>query len=70
VSDTSNIRIIIDNLTFNVGGAADADEKVRTIIATLDSLHEVMPHPELIGGFIDLSDIRNVRREFIFEILQ
>jgi len=62
VADAANIRIIIDNIEFNVGGVAHADEKVRTIIEILDN------HPSLglVPGFFDL---RELRRDFIFEIL-
>ena len=63
VSDTANIRILIDYWEFNVGGVMNADEKVRTIIAMLDA----MPNQELMRGFTDL---REIRPQFFFEILQ
>ena len=63
VSDTNNIRILIDYWEFNVGGVIGADEKIRTIIAML----EAMPDQEMMRGFTDL---RNLGSHFFFEILQ
>lgn len=64
VSDTSNIRIRVNNMEFNVGGGiADADEKIRWIAAVADELSD-------IPGFMNLSEIRNTRNEHFFEILQ
>ncbi|MCL2456918.1 MAG: FtsQ-type POTRA domain-containing protein [Defluviitaleaceae bacterium] len=61
VNDSANIRIIVRNKEFNVGGVANADEKIRTIAAVL----ETMPNADLIPGFMDL---REVRKEYFFEI--
>jgi len=61
VNDSANIRIIVRNKEFNVGGVANADEKIRTIAAVL----EEMPNADLIPGFMDL---REVRKEYFFEI--
>lgn len=62
VADTSNTRILIHNLEFNVGCATDADEKVRVIAAVLDGL----PGMALYHGFFDL---REIREEYFFTIL-
>jgi|GEM_PF-267333 len=61
VNDPTNIRIIISNKEFNVGGVSNADEKIRTISAVLDT----MPNADLIPGYMDL---REIRREYFFEI--
>jgi len=63
VRDTSNIRIVIDNIEFNVGGASQADEKVRTIVAILEDF----PHRGLVPGSVDM---RIIGRQFVLEILQ
>ncbi|MCL2356823.1 MAG: FtsQ-type POTRA domain-containing protein [Defluviitaleaceae bacterium] len=62
VADSANIRILIDNIEFNVGGVTHADEKVRTIIQIL----ETHPGVGLVPGFVDL---REIRRDYIFQIL-
>jgi len=53
VTDTFNTRIRFPNFEFNVGDARDADEKVRTIAAVLQSLPEVATY----RGFMDLREI-------------
>jgi len=53
VRDTSNIRILIYNIEFNVGGEESADEKIRTIIAILDAL----PNADTIRADVDLSEV-------------
>lgn len=64
VADSANIHIIIDrNMVFNVGGISNADEKVRTIIAILDTF----PDAGRIPGFIDL---REIAPQYFFEIWQ
>ena len=64
VSDSANIRIIIGNKEFNVGGGIHgADEKVRTILQVLAA----MPYPELMRGFMDM---RELRPQYFFEMLQ
>jgi cell division septal protein FtsQ len=67
VSDASNIRIRIYNIEFNVGGVTNADEKVRTIVAMLESMREEGLYPELLPGFVDMSD---TAPEYFFTILQ
>jgi len=62
VSDTANTRILVGYVEFNVGGIRDADLKVRTIIG----LMEAMPDANLARGFFDL---REIRSEYVFEIL-
>jgi len=66
VSDAANIRINIMNIEFNVGGISDADEKIRTIDAILQS----KPNVGLIPGFMDLRDLRQLHGEYVFEMLQ
>ena len=63
VSDTNNIRILINYLEFNVGDVVDADEKVRTIIAMLEST----PNVEILRGFVSM---RRIDRQYFLEILQ
>ena len=63
VSDTSNIRILVNYWEFNVGGVMGADEKLRVMIAML----EAMPDEDMMRGFTDL---RNLGSHFFFEILQ
>jgi len=64
VANTSDIRILVDNrIRFYVGGATRADEKVRTIIAVLESV----PNPDVVRGFMD---IREIRSDLVFTILQ
>ena len=63
VSDTNNIRILINYWEFNVGGVLGADEKLRVIIAML----EAMPDEDMMRGFTDL---RHLGPQFFFEILQ
>ena len=64
VADSSNIRILVNNIEFNVGDSVGADEKVRTIAEMLSN----MPNPDImIPGFVDM---RTLRTEYIFEILQ
>jgi len=63
VSDPYNIRIMIGNIEFNVGDAIGADEKIRTIVAILDSL----PNPENMRGFAYIGHNQN---EHFFVILQ
>ncbi|MCL1843255.1 MAG: FtsQ-type POTRA domain-containing protein [Defluviitaleaceae bacterium] len=63
VSDAANIRIIIGYKDFNVGGVANADEKVRTIAQILYRTPDV----ELIRGFMDLTVVRS---QYVFEKLQ
>lgn len=62
VSDTSNIRIIIKSIEFNVGTAANAGEKILTIQEIITK----MPNVGLIPGFVDL---REIRREYFFVML-
>jgi len=64
VGDTSNIRITMHNIEFNVGGGTNADEKVRTMAAILDA----MPNLGIVPGFVDLRDLS--RGWFPFGILQ
>ena len=63
VSDTNNIRILVNYWEFNVGGVMGADEKLRVMIAML----EAMPDEDMMRGFTDL---RNLGSHFFFEILQ
>ena len=63
VSDTNNIRILVDYWEFNMGGVMGADEKIRVMIAML----EAMPDEDMMRGFTDL---RNPGSHFFFEILQ
>ena len=64
VADASNIRILIDGRKeFNVGTAVRADEKIRTIVDILEN----MPNPDVVSGFMDVSEIRS---EFVFVVLQ
>jgi len=63
VSDPENVRINIYNIEFNVGGLHRADEKVSTIVEIID----VLPNAEVIRAF---GDLREIRPEFFFEILQ
>ena len=63
VADSANIRIVVENIEFNVGGVSQADEKVRTIIEVL-AAH---PGVGIVPGFVDL---REPGRDIIFEILQ
>jgi len=63
VSDSSDIRILINYIEFKVGGVNNADEKIRTIIAILDE----MPNVDTARGFVHMQEIA---RDIIFEILQ
>ncbi|MCL2840889.1 MAG: FtsQ-type POTRA domain-containing protein [Defluviitaleaceae bacterium] len=64
VADPQNIRIMVDGrMEFNVGNAIRADEKIRTIHAVLDQ----MPNSDVVRGFMD---IREIRSEFVFVVLQ
>ncbi|MCL2372536.1 MAG: FtsQ-type POTRA domain-containing protein [Defluviitaleaceae bacterium] len=63
VSDPYNVRIMIGNIEFNVGDAAGADEKIRTVVAILDSL----PNAEDMRGFAYIGHNQN---EHFFVILQ
>jgi len=65
VSDTSNTRILVGYVEFNVGCLQDAEAKVRIIAGMLDEIPEV----ETIRGFVDLRDISGDRGEFFFTIL-
>lgn len=62
VADSANIRIIIEGIEFNVGSGANADQKIRTIIAIL----EAKPNVGLMPGFVDL---REIREQYTFEVL-
>ena len=62
VSDINNTRIRIGHLEFNVGNINNGDEKIRTIVEILRQL----PDAESMRGFVDL---REIRRDYIFEIL-
>ena len=62
-SDSSNIRIIMYNIEFNVGGISQADEKIRTLVEILDN----MPNLGTVAGFMDMREIRD---EYFFQILQ
>jgi len=63
VSDSSNIRILVNYWEFQVGGSADADEKVRTIAAMLDAT----PDLGVMRGFVC---VREIRPEYFFVFLQ
>ena len=63
VSDPANIRILIDYSEFHMGGVADADAKVRTIVAVL----EAMPDANIRRGSMNL---QNNGKYFIFKLLQ
>ena len=63
VADPSNIRILVNYMEFHVGCAADADYKVRTIVAML----EQSPYAGNIRGFVDM---RERRAEYFFVLLQ
>ena len=64
VSDPGNIRILIDYSEFHMGhGIADADMKVRTIVAVLEEI----PDPNLRRGTMRLKTINS---DFFFELLQ
>jgi len=62
VSDTSNTRILVGYIEFNVGGLRDAETKVRTIAAMLSEI----PEAELVRGDVDLREIRD---EYFLRIL-
>ena len=53
VSDTSNIRILVNYLEFNVGGASGADEKIRAVISILENL----PNADLVRGFVSMTQV-------------
>jgi len=64
VSDPDNIRILVDYTEFHMGsGVADADMKVRTIVAVL----EEKPDANLRRGIFHM---RSITSDFFFEILQ
>ena len=63
VADPDNIRILVNYLEFHVGGIADADEKVRTIIEMLNNL----PDAGRVRGYVNLRDIR---AQFNLNLLQ
>ena len=63
VSDTNNIRILVNYWEFNVGGVVRADEKLRTMMAML----EAMPDEDMMRGFTDL---RNLGTHIFFYLLQ
>jgi len=63
VSDTSNIRILIYNLEFNVGTVHNADEKIRTLIAQI----EAFPNSYRVSANIDL---RVIRHEYFWWIIE
>ena len=63
VSDTNNIRILVNYWEFNVGGVIGADEKLRVMIAML----EAMPDYDMMRG---RTDLRELGSHFFFEILQ
>ena len=63
VSDTNNIRILVNYWEFNVGGVMGADEKLRVMIAMLDA----MPDYDMMRG---RTDLRHLGPQFFFEILQ
>lgn len=54
VSNPNNIRILVNYLEFHVGGIADADEKVRTIVEMLYNL----PDASRVRGYVSMQDIR------------
>ena len=64
VSDPANIRILIDYTEFHMGrGVADADMKVRTIIAVL----EQKPDPNIRRGIFNMKTIES---DFFFQLIQ
>ena len=63
VSDTNNIRILVNYWEFNVGGVLGADEKLRIMLAML----EAMPDYDMMRG---RTDLRQLGSQFFFEILQ
>ena len=66
VTDTNNIRILInERIEFNVGNVHRADEKIRWIVAIMES--ENLPNPDYIRGFVDLRD--PTRSDIVFEPL-
>ena len=63
VSDTNNIRILVNYWEFNMGGVARAEEKILLMVAALDA----MPDYQYMRGTMDL---RGPGPQFIFVILQ
>jgi len=63
VSDSANIRILINYLEFHVGGPADADEKVRAIVEVLNELPDA-------GRMRGIVDMRDTRAQFSLQLLQ
>jgi len=63
VSDTSNIRILIYNLEFNVGTIHNADEKIRTMVAQINSFS----YANRVSANIDL---RVIRSEYFWWIIE
>ena len=64
VSDPTNIRILVDYTEFHMGsGVADADMKVRTIVAVLDQ----RPDPNIRRGIFRMKTINS---DFFFELIQ
>jgi cell division protein FtsQ len=62
VSDSSNTKIHIYNIEFNVGDDKSTDEKIRTIMEILAQL----PNSETIRGFVDMREINN---HYVLKIL-
>jgi len=62
VSDTSNVRIVVGRIEFNVGSVSIAESRVRVIAGILPE----MPAAGFIRGFVDLSVIRG---QYFLEIL-
>lgn len=54
MSDSSNTRIHLYHIEFNVGDGKNAEEKVRTIKEIIEKL----PNSEVLKGFVDLKEIR------------
>lgn len=50
VSDTSNIRIFIHYIEFNVGNVSSADKKIRIIVEILDAI----PNADIFRGIVDV----------------
>jgi len=62
ISDTHNTVIRIYNIEVQIGDTNNADEKIRTMKAVIDTL----PNMDSIRGFLD---IREISSQYIFKLL-
>jgi len=62
VSDAQNIRMRVNNIDIHFGGTRDADEKIRTMKASLENL----PDAKNIRGILYITDVSG---RYIFRIL-